>query len=44
MEDGPGGELRLVGWISDLGQLARLFERLVSLLPEHVEILMKIEQ
>lgn len=43
-EDGSGGGSRLVGWTSDLEQLARLFERLVGLLPEQVEILMKIER
>jgi hypothetical protein len=43
-EDGPGGQTRLVAWTSDLTQLARLFEHLVGLLPDQVEVLMKIER
>lgn len=43
-EEGPGGQTRLVAWTSDLTQLARLFEHLVGLLPDQVEVLMKIER
>lgn len=43
-EEGPGGEPRLVAWTSDLAQLARFFQRLLALLPEQVDILVKIER
>jgi hypothetical protein len=43
-EDGPRGRARLVAWTPDLAQVSRLFEHLVALLPDQVEILMKIER
>ena len=38
-----GGDARLVAWTGDVDQLRRLFLHLVSLLPETVDVLLKVE-
>ena len=42
-EQASSGESRLVAWTSDMDQLRRLFQHLLLLLPDTVEVLLKVE-
>jgi hypothetical protein len=42
-EEASSGESRLVAWTGNMDQLQKLFHRLLSMLPDPVEVLFKVE-